>query len=215
MGQGRTLAVVLRWAVIAGAILPGASCKDNMFTGNLTPVPPVHRLPQDLEGSVILIDKDATVETKDPNHVARANNIGLPHELRVAMTKSLELAGFKVVGEASTPHDLVGALAIHVTEDGDDVRQVYRCGLSGRDGRPVAQVDWAWPKGTYVGELEVYDFATHNVATEVATSRRVHAFLRSTRGARATSHGTPSDAGLSVDASPQADDAGRPDSVVK
>lgn len=156
-------------------------CKDNMFTGNTVPVPPVHRLPEDVAGAVILIDKDPTVETKDPNHVARANAIQLPRDLRIAMTNALVLAGFKVTGNASEAHDLVARLAINVTEDGDNVRQVYRCGLSSRDGTPVAQIDWAWPKGTFVAEGEVYDFATHNVATEVATSRRVLTFLRAAR----------------------------------
>lgn len=157
------------------------ACRDNMFTGNLTPVPPVHRLPADVAGAVVLIDKDPIIETKDPNHVARANELQVPRDFRAAMTNALVLAGFRVTAKAEEPHDLVAKLAIAVSEDGDDVRQVYRCGLAGPDGTPVTQIDWAWPKGTFVGEFEVYDFATHNVATEVATSRRLLGWLR-TRG---------------------------------
>lgn len=171
--------------LIAGLLVGLASLDlvacDNMFTGSTVPVPPVHRLPADVSGAVIVIDEDATIETRDPNHVARANARRVPQDLRAAMTKALALAGFRVIGDRREPHDLVAKLAIAVSEDGGDVRQVYRCGLTGADGTAVAQIDWAWPKGTYVGELEVYDFATHNVATEVATSRRVIAWLREHR----------------------------------
>ena len=43
-----------------------------------------------------------------------------------------------------------------MTEEGDEVRQVYRCALRAPDGSDIAQIDWAWPKGTFV--------ATHNEA---------------------------------------------------
>ena len=115
----------------ASALLVG--CKDNMFTGNTVPVPPVHRLPEDVAGSVILIDKDPVVETKDPNHVARANAIMLPRDLRIAMTNALVLAGFKVTGNAAEPHDLVAKLEagkdakrkiIWITEDPNQVERI-------------------------------------------------------------------------------------------
>jgi hypothetical protein len=167
-----------------------------MFTGNLTPVPPVHRLPPDVGRAVVLIDKDPIIETKDPNHVARANELQVPRDFRAAMTNALTLAGFRVTAKADEPHDLVARLAIAVSEDGEDIRQVYRCGLSAPDGTPVVQVDWAWPRGTFVGELEVYDFATHNVATEVATSRRLLGWLRA-RGPRGPRDGDVADAGES------------------
>ncbi len=149
-----------------------------MFTGNLTPVPPVHRLPPEMEGTVVLIDEDPTIETKDPNHVLRANEQAVPRDFRASMTNALALAGFRVTAQRSETYDLVAKLAIAVTEDGQNIRQVYRCGLAAPDGTPVVQVDWAWPKGTFVGELEVFDFATHNVATDVAVSRQLHAWLR-------------------------------------
>jgi hypothetical protein len=198
----RAITILLAaWMIAPAAVLPG--CKDNMFTGNTVPVPPVHRLPEDVAGSVILIDKDPVIETKDPNHVARANAIQLPRDLRIAMKNAFVLAGFKVTGNANEHHDLVAKLAINVTEDGDNVRQVYRCGLSSsRDGTPVVQIDWAWPKGTFVAEGEVYDYATHNVATEVATSRRVLTFLRGARGTSVTKKDPDSDAGSAAPDTP-------------
>lgn len=54
----------------------------------------------------------------------------------------------------------------------------HRCGLRGTDGTEVVQIDWAWPEDTYVGEYEVYDYAAHDVATEIALSRRVSDYLR-------------------------------------
>ncbi len=161
-------------------------CGNNMFTGNLTPVPPVHRLPADVAGAVILIDKDPIIETKDPNHILRANEQRVPQQFREAMEKALVLGGFKVSSKPGEPFDLVAKLAINVTEFSEDnIRQVYRCGLAAPDGAPIAQIDWAWPRGTYVGEFEVFEFATHNVATEVVTSRRVLGFLRGRRAAPA------------------------------
>jgi hypothetical protein len=155
------------------------ACKDNMFTGNLTPVPPVHRLPADVAGAVVLIDKDPVIETKDPEHIVRANEQRVPQGYREAMEKALVLGGFKVTAKSAEPHDLVARLAIAVTEKGDDVHQVYRCGLTSSDGAtPVAQIDWAWPKGTYVDTFQVFEFATHNVATEIVMSPRVLGWLR-------------------------------------
>jgi hypothetical protein len=171
-----------------------AACKDNMFTGSLTPVPPVHRLPVDVAGATILIDKDPVIETKDPNHILRANEQRVPQDFRASMEKALVLGGFKITANAGEPHDLVARLALAVSEDGDNVRQVYRCGLLAADGATtVAQIDWAWPKGTYVDTFEVFDFATHNVATDVVTSRQVLAFLRSKRGANASTPSSESD----------------------
>jgi len=155
---------------------------NNMLTGSLTPVPPVHRLPAEVTGAVVLVDRDPIIETKDPNHIARANEQRVPQGYREAMEKALALGGFKVTANATGHHDLVARLAIAVTENGDEVRQVYRCGLFAPDGTTnVAQIDWAWPKGVYVDVYEVFDFATHNVATEVATSRRVLSYLKSRR----------------------------------
>jgi hypothetical protein len=171
-------------AGVTGIAALAFACRDNMYTGNLTPVPPVHRLPAEVAGAVILIDKDPTIETKDPTHIARANEQRVPQQYREAMTKALALGGFRIATSASAPHDLVGKLAIAVSEEGDSVTQVYRCGLAAPDGTPVAQIDWTWPKGTYVETLEVLDFATHNVATDVVTSPRVLAWLKS-RGGKA------------------------------
>ena len=192
-GTGRrrpTIAASLTRALGAAlVVLPAWGCQD--FTGSLTPVPPGPRAPVDVAGAVILIDKDPTIETRDANHVLRANERGVPRDYRLAMTKALELAGFKVVGDAREPHDLVARLALAVSEEGDRVRQVYRCGLAGADGSPVAQIDWAWPKGKYVGEFEVYDFATHNLATEISTSRTVNDWLRRERRRPARPSGDP------------------------
>lgn len=172
------------------------ACRDNMFTGNLTPVPAVHRLPVDAANAVILIDKDPTIETRDPNHVLRANEQRVPQQYREAMTKALVLAGFRISNKAAEPHDLVARLAIAVSEEGDDVRQVYRCGLGSPEGAAIAQIDWTWPKGIYVDTFEVLDFATHNVATEVATSRRVLGYLKSRRHEGADAPGAGPDGGL-------------------
>jgi hypothetical protein len=174
MGMRLTAALVL----FGCAVLVSAGCERNMFTGNLTPVPPVHRLPVDVERPVVLIDKDPEIETKDPNHVQRAKDQGVPQGYRAAMESALGLAGFRVTRSASDPHDLVAKLAIAVSEDGDKVTQVYRCGIASPDGAAVAQIDWTWPRGIYVDVYEVFDFATHNVATEVSTSQRVLRFLR-------------------------------------
>ena len=116
-------------ALAAPAVTLVLACRDNMFTGSLTPVPPVHRLPPDVAGAVILLDADPVIETKDPNHVLRANEQGVPRGYREAMVKALELGGFKVTAKPSDPHNLVARLAIAVSEDGENVRQVYRCGL--------------------------------------------------------------------------------------
>jgi hypothetical protein len=201
-------AIVRRALMLAAAIVIAAgvasSCKDNMFTGNLTPVPPVHRLPSDVAGAVILIDKDPIIETRDPVHVMRANEKRVPQQYREAMGKALVLAGFRVTSKSSDPHDLIAKLAIAVSEDdAENVRQVYRCDLASPDGATaVAQIDWTWPKGTFVDTFEVFEFATHNVATEVATSRNVVSYLKS-KG----SH-TPAAAGpAATPAAPAAPDA--------
>jgi hypothetical protein len=168
-------AVAASFVALAGV----ASCND--FRGQLTPVPPVHRVPPDVSGAVVLIDRDPVIETRDPGHVTRANDQRVPQGYREALTEALGLAGFRVVARADEPHDLVAKLAIAVEEQRDHVRQVYRCGLTGVDGTPVVQIDWTWPHGTYVRPSEVYQFATHNVATAAATSERLHTYLRGRR----------------------------------
>lgn len=182
----RAALAVMLGAFVAASTGAGplvAGCGDNMYTGSLTPVPPVHRVPADVAGAVILVDRDPIIESRDLNHIARGNEQRVPQGYREAMVKALVLAGFGVTADASAPHDLVARLAIAVSEEGDSVRQVYRCGLVSPDPSAtlVAQIDWTWPKGTYVDTFEVFDFATHNVATDVATSPRVVAFLRSKR----------------------------------
>lgn len=171
--------------VLAAVAWLAVGCNDNMLTGSLVPVPPVHRVPLEIEGRTILLGEDATIETRDPVHIQRARDRRVPQDLRAAMATALALAGFKVVTSAGEPHDLVAKVAIAVREESGRVYQTYRCGLRGRDGTEVAQIDWAWPQGTYVGENEVYDYATHNVATEIAVSRRVSAYLRAQRAAGA------------------------------
>jgi hypothetical protein len=158
-----------------------AGCGENMFSGSLQPVPPVHRVPVDVVGAVVLVAEDPIIETKDPVHIARAKEKRVPQDYRAAMVEALELAGLKVAADPAQPHDLVAKLALAVSEQGDEIRQVYRCGLKGPDGSEVAQIDWAWPKGTFVATADVYAFATHNLATEVATSRRVAEYLRTSR----------------------------------
>lgn len=175
--------VVLAAASVVTLGALGAAC-DNMLTGKLTPVPPVHRVPPDSEGTVILVDQDAAIESKDPVHHARAKEKRVPQDLRAAMVEALVLAGFKVVDKSEMPHDLVARVAINVVETDGKVKQTYRCGLKTKDGSEVAQIDWTWPEGTYVDSAEVYAFATHNVATEIATSRRVNAWVKAQRGAR-------------------------------
>jgi hypothetical protein len=168
----------------------GLAC-SHLFTGNITPVPPVHRLPPDLSGTVVLIDKDPVIQTRDPNHIQRANENRVPQGYREAMTQALGLAGFRVTGRADDPHDLVARLAIAVSEDGEVVTQVYRCGLADRTGAVVAQIDWTWPHGVYVEPLEVLDYAAHSLASDVTTSPRVLGFLRRTPSSRSDG-GAPS-----------------------
>jgi len=186
---GRMQLTAVSWIRLGLALAPSA-CHD--FVGTTTPVPPVHRVPPDVAGAVVLVDKDPTIETTDPNHVVRANEQRVPQGYRASMETALGLAGLRVTHAASEPHDLVAKLAIAVTEEPTYTRQVYRCGLAAPTGEPVEQIDWTWPRGTYVAPNEVFDFATHNVATEIATSPRVAAYLRKARQAHppATSSGT-------------------------
>lgn len=164
-------------AFAASALLLGGC--DNALSGNIKPVPPVHRMPIDLEGRVILVGEDATIESKDPVHIERANKARIPQDLRASMTTAFQLAGFKTVTTSSERHDLVAKLALAVREEKGKVYQTYRCGLRAPDGTEVAQIDWAWPVDLYVDTNDVFDYATHNVATEVASSRPVLAYLRS------------------------------------
>ena len=101
---------------------------------------------------------------------------------------------------ASEPHDLVAKLALAVREEGKHVRQTYRCGLRSPDGAEVAQIDWAWPEGTYVDVNEVFDYATHNVATEIAMSSRVLTYLRSARVMRERADAADAGAGAGAGA---------------
>lgn len=165
-------------AVLLAVAMLAAGCNDNMLSGNLKPVPPVHRAPIDLEGRTILVAEDAIIESRDPVHIKRAKEMRIPQDFRASMVLALGLAGFKVVTSASEPHDLVAKLALAVREEGKRVYQTYRCGLRSPDGAEVAQFDWAWPQGTYVEVNEVFDYATHHVATEIAGSPRVSSYLR-------------------------------------
>ncbi len=164
-----------RWAL--ALTLATAACAE-LTGGALKPVPPVHRVPTDVEGKTILIDEDATIESRDPVHLARAKERRIPQDYRAAMGAALALAGFKVVATAGQPHDLVAKLALAVREEKGKVFQTYRCGLRAPGGAEVAQIDWAWPQGTLVEENEVYDYATHNVATEIVLSPAVMVYLR-------------------------------------
>ena len=172
----------LRAAFVASFVAAAAvvAC-DNMTMGKLAPVPPVHRVPYDTEGSVVLIDHDAVIESNDPVHHARAKEKRVPQDLRAAMVDALTLAGYKVVDKAEEPHDLVANVAINVSETKGKVKQTYRCGLKGKDRTEVIQIDWTWPDGTYVDIAEVYAYATHHVATEIAMSPKVADYLRSHR----------------------------------
>lgn len=172
-------------ALCVGVLLGLAALAcNNMATGELTPVPPVHRTADDVLGSIVLVDRDPVIETSDPVHVERANELGVPQGFRRSMVASLELAGFKVVSHSDEPHDLVAHLALAVSEEGGKVRQVYRCGLRSPDGAEVEQIDWQWPRGIYVEAAEVFSFATNHVATDIAASRRVTTYLRARRSAR-------------------------------
>lgn len=156
-----------------------AAC--NTLSPKLTPVPPVHVVPADVKGRTILVAEDPIIETKEPTHIERAKEHNVPHDLRVEMVKALGLAGFRVTEDPKAAFDLRAKLALAVSEPDGNVRQTYRCGLARPDGTPVAQIDWTWPDGTYVGDFEVLEFASHNLATEVATSRPVIEALRTTR----------------------------------
>lgn len=175
------------------------ACENNMLTGKLTPVPPVHRVPVDTEGAVVLLDHDAAIESNDPVHHGRAKEKRVPQDLRAAMVDALLLAGYKVVQKADEP--------LNVSEPKGKVKQTYRCGLKGLDGTEVIQVDWTWPDGTYVDIAEVYAFATHHVANEISMSPRVADYVRAHRR-KAASAGA--DAGPAAPPTPAQDarDAG-------
>jgi hypothetical protein len=186
----------VRALLVALAILV-AGCPDNLMVGNVKPVPPVHRVPIESEGAVVLVGEDAVIETNDPVHISRAKDARIPQDLRASMVTALGLAGFKVVTSAAQPHELVAKVALAVREESGKVHQTYRCGLRSPEGAEIAQFDWAWPQGTFVEETDVLDYATHNVATEIATSRRLAAYLQSSRASRSSPSpsATPPDAG--------------------
>jgi hypothetical protein len=163
----------------AALVLILAAC--NTLSPKLTPVPPVHVVPPDVKGATLLVAEDPVIETKDPVHIQRAKEYNVPHELRIEMVKALGLAGFKVSEDPNASFDFKAKLALAVSEPNGKVRQVYRCGLARPDGSTVAQIDWMWPDGTYVGDFEVLEYAAHNLATEVATSRAVIEELRKGR----------------------------------
>lgn len=164
-------------AVALALLFASAGCAE--LTGKMVPVPAVHRVPIEVEGTRVLVAEDPVIESNDPVHLARAKEQRVPQDYRASMTNALSLAGFKVVTSASEPHDLVAKLALAVREESGKVYQTYRCGLRAPDGTLVAQIDWAWPQGTYVDETEVYDYATHSLTTEIVMSTRVLAHLRS------------------------------------
>lgn len=167
-----------RAALLTLAMLPGC---DNALMGNVKPVPGVHRMPVEVEGTTILVADDPVIESSDPVHLSRAKEARVPQDLRVAMNNAFILAGFKVVSTPALSHDLVAKIALAVREESGKVYQTYRCGLRAPDGTLVAQIDWAWPQGTYVAEDEVYEYATHSVANEIALSPKVIGYLREHR----------------------------------
>ena len=166
-------------ALLVVTTLATSGCAE--LTGKMVPVPAVHRIPVEVEGTRVLVAEDATIESNDPVHLARAKELRVPQDYRASMSTAFVLAGFKVVTSPSEPHDLVAKLALAVREDSGRVYQTYRCGLRTPDGALVAQIDWAWPQGTYVDPNDVYDYATHSVATEIAMSARVLAHLRQSK----------------------------------
>lgn len=169
------------------------ACGGNMMAASLATVPPVHRVAVDVQGATILVAEDPEIETRDPVHIQRARENRVPQQVRAAMQQALELAGFRVVTAPGSAHDLVAKLALNVSEAGGNVTQTYRCGLRRPDGAPVAQIDWTWPEGTFVEESEVFEFASHNLATEVARSRAVVDELRRSRATPAVgAEGRPS-----------------------
>lgn len=167
---------LLRAAALALLFASCGGCAE--LTGKMVPVPAVHRVPIEVEGTHVLIAEDPLIESNDPVHLARAKQARVPQDYRASMTNALGLAGFKVVSSPSEPHELEAKLALAVREEGSRIYQTYRVGLRAPDGTLVAQIDWTWPQGVYVGEFEVYDYATHTVATEIVMSAKVLAYLR-------------------------------------
>ena len=171
-------------ALLALAVLAPLGC-DNALVGNVTPVPAVHRMPIEIEGTTILLADDPLIESKDPVHLARAKDARVPQDYGAAMSNAFSLAGFRVVTARGQTYDLSAKLALAVREESGKVYQTYRCGLLAPDGTLVAQIDWAWPQGTYVAEDEVYAYATHSLANEIALSPKVIGYLRGHRGSGA------------------------------
>ena len=166
----------LRAAALALVVLASVGCAE--LTGNMKPVPAVHRVPIEVEGTRVLLMEDPLIESNDPVHLSRAKLARVPQDYRASMTTAFALAGFKVVTSATEPHDLVAKLALAVREESGKVYQTYRCGLRTPDGALVAQIDWAWPQDLRVDENEVYDYATHTLTTEITMSAKVLAHLR-------------------------------------
>ena len=119
--------------VVAFALLLASAC-NNALIGNTTPVPPVHRVPIEIEGAVVLLAEDALIESSDPVHIQRAKKYRIPQDYRASMTTAFQLAGFKVVSAPTEKHDLVAKLALAVREEPGKVYQTYRCHLTGRHG---------------------------------------------------------------------------------
>lgn len=165
-----------RVAAIAIALV-AIACGDNLITGKLTPVPPIPKVAPDLDGRVVLVAADPVLESKDPVHHQRAKEAHVLDDFKASMVDALGLTGWKVVTQKGARYDIEAKLALHVDED-DGVNQVYRCQVLGADGKAIAQIDWRWPRGTYVEAGEVFTFATHNLAAEVVKSRPVAAYLR-------------------------------------
>jgi hypothetical protein len=176
----RAPALAALLTLMALAVLAPLGC-GNALVGNVVPVPAVHRMPIEIEGTTILLAGDPLIESKDPVHLARAKEARVPQDYGAAMSDAFTLAGFKVVTAPAQPHVLVGKLALAVREESGKVYQTYRCGLLAPDGTLIAQIDWAWPQGTYVAEDEVYAYATHSLANEIALSPSVIGYLRAHR----------------------------------
>lgn len=167
-----------RVAALALALALAPACGGNMVTGTLEPVPPVHRMPPELDGHTVLVAEDATIDSRDPVHIARAKEHRVPANVREAMERALRLAGFRVVTAKDAPHEIEAKLVLHVDEDTGKVRQLYRCLVRAPDGAAVADVEWPWPEGTYVDAGELYEYAAHNLANRVVLSPEVLAYLR-------------------------------------
>ena len=74
-------------ALALAALLTLVAGCDNALMGNVKPVPAVHRMPIEVEGTTILVAEDPLIESSDPVHLSRAKEARVPQDLRASLAR--------------------------------------------------------------------------------------------------------------------------------